>query len=330
MQYYFAPMEGITGYPFRNTFEKYFPGADRYYSPFLVANQTFHFKKKELRDVAPENNGTVNLIPQVMTPQADQFVWAVQVLSELGYQEVNLNLGCPSATVVTRHKGAGMLEDPERLDRFFEEVFEGLKKAALYQEVEVSNHSGSIPGISIKTRIGFSDVKESARLTEIFNRYPFCKIIIHPRLREEYYKGEPQRDVFGKMMEDLKAPVVYNGDLCSVEDVQKLKEDFPDLQAVMIGRGALQNPALFRMLRAEEEGKNPKAYALQKSELRPYLDELFENYSREMSGDVQVMFKMKELWAHLKVLFPGSEKAMKKLKKAKTRADYESFLNEIC
>jgi tRNA-dihydrouridine synthase len=322
MQYYFAPMEGITGYPFRNTFEKYFPGVERYYSPFLVANQTFHFKKKELRDVAPENNGTVNLIPQVMTPQADQFVWAVQVLSELGYQEVNLNLGCPSATVVTRHKGAGMLEDPERLDRFFEEVFEGLEK--MRDEFE------HLPGISIKTRIGFSDVKESARLTEIFNRYPFCEIIIHPRLREEYYKGEPHRDVFGKMMEDLKAPVVYNGDLCSVEDVEMIKKEFPNLQAVMIGRGALQNPALFRMLRAAEEGNKPQAAALQKNELRPYLDELFENYSKEMSGDVQVMFKMKELWAHLRTLFPDSEKAMKKLKKAKSRADYEAFLNEIC
>ena len=330
MQYYFAPMEGITGYPFRNTFEKYFPGADRYYSPFLVANQTFHFKKKELRDVAPENNSTVNLIPQVMTPQADQFVWAVQVLSELGYQEVNLNLGCPSATVVTRHKGAGMLEDPERLDRFFEEVFEGLEKIEPHEGAEVVSQANGVPGISIKTRIGFSDVKEAMHLTEIFNRYPFCEIIIHPRLREEYYSGEPHRDVFGEMLNKLKTPVVYNGNLCTVEDVKKIRADFPGLDAVMIGRGALQNPALFRMLRAAEEGNDPQGAALQKNELRPYLDELFENYSREMSGDVQVMFKMKELWAHLRVLFPESGKAMKKLKKAKTRADYEAFLNMIC
>ena len=321
MQYYFAPMEGITGYPFRNTFQKYFPGADRYYSPFLVANQTFHFKKKELRDVAPENNDTLTLIPQVMTAQAEQFVWAVEVLGELGYREVNLNLGCPSATVVTRHKGAGMLKDADRLDRFFEEVFDGLEKKA--------GEPDGLPGISLKTRIGFSDVKEAVRLTEIFNRYPFCEIIIHPRLREEYYKGVQHREIFGEMLHALKHPVSYNGDLCTVEDVERIKEEFPDLQAVMIGRGALRNPALFRMLQIAEEGGNPQSAVLTKVELRPFLDELFEEYSREMSGDVQVMFKMKELWTYLKDLFPGSEKAMKKLRKAKTRADYEAFLNEM-
>lgn len=322
MKYYFAPMEGITGYPFRNTFQKYFPGADRYYSPFLVANQTFHFKKKELRDVAPENNDTLTLVPQVMTAQAEQFVWAVEVLGKMGYGEVNLNLGCPSATVVTRHKGAGLLQDAGRLDRFFEEVFEGLQKRA--------DASDDMPGVSLKTRIGFSDVKEAVRLTEIFNRYPFCEIIIHPRLRDEYYGGIPHREVFQDMMGQLKAPVVYNGNLCTIEDVKKLKEEFPDLNAVMIGRGALRNPALFRMLQMAEEGGDAKSAALSKEELRPFLDELFEEYSREMSGDVQVMFKMKELWTYLKDLFPGSEKAMKKLRKAKTRADYEAFLNEIC
>ena len=329
MQYYFAPMEGITGYPFRNTFEKYFPGADRYYSPFLVANQTFHFKKKELRDVAPENNSTLNLIPQVMTPQADQFVWAVKTLAGLGCDEVNFNLGCPSATVVTRHKGAGMLMDYDRLDRFFEEVFEELEKLELQEGTESGGLANGVPGISVKTRIGFSDVKEAARLTEIFNRYPFCEIIIHARLREEYYGGKPHRDVFREMFENLKHPVCYNGDIFTVEDAKMLAQDFPDLKAVMIGRGALRNPALFRMLRAAEEGKDPEGAILQKKELRPYLDDLFENYSREMSGDVQVMFKMKELWAHLKVLFPDSEKAMKKLRKAKTRADYEAFLNMV-
>ena len=321
MQYYFAPMEGITGYPFRNTFQKYFPGADRYYSPFLVANQTFHFKKKELRDVAPENNDTLTLIPQVMTAQAEQFVWAVEVLGELGYGEVNLNLGCPSATVVTRHKGAGMLEDADRLDRFFEGVFDRLeKKAGALVE---------LPGISLKTRIGFSDVKEAVGLTEIFNRYPFCEIIIHPRLREEYYSGTAHREIFREMYLELEHPVVFNGDLCSIEDVERLKEDFPDLGAVMIGRGALRNPALFRILHCAEEAGDPQSAVLTKEELRPFLDELFEEYSREMSGDVQVMFKMKELWTYLKDLFPGSEKAMKKLRKAKTRADYEAFLNEM-
>ncbi|MBQ7447423.1 MAG: tRNA-dihydrouridine synthase family protein [Eubacterium sp.] len=321
MQYYFAPMEGITGYPFRNTIQKYFPGADRYYSPFLVANQTFHFKKKELRDVAPDNNNTLTLIPQVMTAQAEQFVWAVKVLGELGYGEVNLNLGCPSATVVTRHKGAGMLEDADRLDRFFEEVFEGLEKKA--------GEPDKLPGISLKTRIGFSDVKEAVRLTEIFNRYPCCEIIIHPRLREEYYGGTVHREIFHEMYLELELPVVLNGDLYTIEDVERLKEDFPDLGAVMIGRGALRNPALFRILHCAEGGGDPQSAVLTKEELRPFLDELFGEYSREMSGDVQVMFKMKELWTYLKDLFPGSEKAMKKLRKAKTRADYEAFLNEM-
>lgn len=325
MKYYFAPLEGITGYPFRNTFQKYFPGADRYYSPFLVANQTFHFKNKELRDVSPDNNTSIRLIPQVMTSQADQFVWAVDVLRDLGYTEVNLNLGCPSATVVTRHKGAGMLEEPDMLDRFFDEVFNELEKSGTIA------HSGS-PAISVKTRIGFSDLKEAGRLTEIFNRYPLSEIIIHPRLREEYYNGTPHYDVFGEMSERLHMPVCYNGDICCVSDLEALKQQFPDLRAVMIGRGALRNPWLFRELHADTpEGKVHKTGLTcdKKQVLRKFLDELFEAYSKEMSGDVQVMFKMKELWSYLKDMFPESEKAMKKLRKAKSRADYEAFLAEM-
>lgn len=313
-------MEGITGYPFRNTFQEVFGGVDRYYSPFLSTNQTLHFKKKELRDVDPENNRSCKLIPQVMSNDPEQFCWALQLLGDMGYREVNLNLGCPSATVVTRHRGAGMLEDLERLDRFFDAVFQVVEKE-------------SLPAVSLKTRIGMGSrnqdmdeakaLDDAARLTAVFNRYPFAEIIIHPRLREDYYNGTPHLEVFAQMYEELKAPVCYNGDVFSLEDIHTLEDRFPDLHAIMIGRGFLRNPMLAFDIR------NPESNSTDTKTIRLFLDRLYDNYRREMADDRQVLFKMKELWSYLQVSFPESEKTMKKLRKATTREEYEAFLREI-
>lgn len=316
-----APMEGITGYPFRNTWKKYFGGADRYYTPFLVATQTHKFKKKELRDVAPENNEGIYLIPQVLTNTAEHFIWAVSELYEMGYREINLNMGCPYPTVVSRHKGAGMLADPDLLDRFFDTVFTEIEN--MWSKTE------TCPRISVKTRIGMSDLSEAERITDLLNAYPFSEIIIHPRLREEFYDGEPHRDVFAEMYRRLRHPVCYNGDLFAVADVTRLRDAVPDISSIMIGRGILRNPALVRSLRSDSNNRDGADGVLSGHVLRAFLDELFERYRAEMSGDQQVMFKMKELWSHLQYQFPDSSKAMKKLKKARSRAEYEAFLDEI-
>ena len=348
---YFAPLEGITGYTFRNVYDSCFPGADRYYTPFIAANHTHSYKSKEGKDIAPENNAVACLIPQVLTNKAEDFLWAAESLAAKGYREINLNLGCPSPTVVSKKKGAGFLGDPDALDRFFEEVFSGL------EHIHVSD-SGAVPDnrhnassetgppslrISVKTRIGMRDVDEAGRLMEIYNRYPVCELIIHPRLQIELYKGRPHVDVFLDMLRDSLHPVCYNGDICSPEDLETLRRLVTDtgayaeeltgktvsaeesrnraiLQAVMIGRGFLRRPGLIRELRGGE--------AASPAELEQFHDRLLEAYIRDLSPK-DAMFRMKELWAYMKDSFPGADRYVKKLLKTKEIMAYRTAASEL-
>ncbi|MGI5932644.1 MAG: tRNA dihydrouridine synthase [Eubacterium sp.] len=313
MKYYAAPLEGITGYPFRNAVQKFFPGADRYFSPFLVANQTLTFKKKEQRDVAPANNRTLTLIPQILTNRPEQLVWAAEQLYDLGYPEINLNLGCPSGTVTARHKGSGMLEDPDGLDRFFAQVFELLRQK--------KEKEGKSPVLSVKTRIGVREPAEADRLIAVYNRYPLAEVTVHPRVQKEMYQGKPHLEIFARFYADCVHPLVYNGDVNTVADCRQIEAQFPAVRAVMIGRGMVADPAVFRRLRGGEPMKP--------EELKQFLDCLMNDYAAEMSGDLQVMCKMKEIWGYLGSRFPDSGKYIRKIRKARTIAEYEGALGDL-
>ena len=321
-------MEGITGYPFRNAHRQVYGGADRYYAPFLVPNQHYSLKKKELRDVDPENNRGLCLIPQILSNHPQQFCWAARLLKEMGYAEVNLNLGCPSATVVSRCRGAGMLKDSDRLDRFFTEVFSHLMK----------EDPANVPRISVKTRIGMTDTEEADTLIRIFNRYPIAELIIHPRLQEEFYQGSVHLDAFARMYEESTHPVCYNGVINTPEDMRRLKELLRDPQLVIRIREmdpAEEKPPLRWSVGKEQSQRfrtgdeSAKQDAVDRTRLRTFLDLLYENYRAEMADDRQVLFRMKELWSYLKDAFPGQEKEVKKLKKAQNKASYETSLDRM-
>lgn len=324
MKFYFAPMEGLTLYAFRQTHNSFFQGIDKYYTPFLVANQTLHFKKKEIREILPENNRDMNVVPQVLSNKAEEFLWAVRTIVGYGYKEINLNLGCPSPTVVTRGRGAGFLADTDRLDRFFDEVFNSLSLDPEIQKVS----------ISVKTRTGLNDHAEAEALMEVYNRYPISELIIHPRRKTDLYKGSPDWDVFAAMKDVSAHPVCYNGDICSPEDYQKLIDSFPDLDAVMIGRGLIRDPSLVEMIQECERGtganKTSQTAAYNKNEkLRKYLDTLFKEYSRVFSGENQTVSKMKEIWYYMGDMFPESEKSLKMIKKARTYEQYLAAVSSI-
>ena len=178
MRYYFAPMEGITGYIYRNAHHTLFPGIDKYFSPFLVPNQNHRFSYREMQDIMPEHNNQIQLVPQILTNQADAFIWTALELKQLGYEEVNLNLGCPSGTVVSKNKGSGFLALRDELDLFLDQVCSELQMK-----------------ISIKTRIGKDSPDEFDELLRIFNKYPLEELIIHPRIQKDYYKNTPNTDV---------------------------------------------------------------------------------------------------------------------------------------
>lgn len=306
LNFYFAPMEGITGVTFRNVHRELFPEMDRYYGPFIAATQTLSLKKKEILDTDPDNNRTYTYVPQVLTNSPEQFVWAVSEMKNRGYSEVNLNLGCPSGTVVPKFKGAGMLGDMDRLDRFFDECF-GLMDREMLEEIHPIR-------ISVKTRIGLNDRKKLPRLIAILNRYPFSEIIVHPRLRTDFYKGSPDLEAFQICAEGIHHPVAYNGDLFSAEDFRRITAHFPNLSGVMIGRGLLVNPALVREMKGGR--------ALEKDELRRFHDVLLDRLLADMQGSGNVLFKMKELWFYMGQDFPDAGSYLKKIKKARTAADY--------
>lgn len=299
MQIYMAPLEGITGFVFRNAFHKYYGSADKYFTPFITPHTKKNMDARERRDILPENNCGIALVPQVLTCQADEMVSIGRELQEFGYQEINLNLGCPSGTVAAKGKGSGFLNDPEKLDRFFETYFK----------------NSDMP-LSIKTRIGVDDLEEWKQLLRIYQRYPFCEVIIHPRLGKEFYRGTVHRDLFSEAMQVLPQPVCYNGDIFTIEDFQMISEENPGCERYMIGRGLLWNPQL-----AEEilSGSKKEFDFLR---FEQFHDEIVNGYREYIPGDRNVLFRMKELWGYWTDLFPEDKKHFKKIRKASTLMEY--------
>ncbi len=304
MRCYFAPMEGVTGYLFRQIHQKYFPGVDRYYMPFLSPRQDHSFTRRELEDVLPEHNGDVEAVPQLLTRRGEDFLWAAGELAAMGYREVNLNLGCPSGTVVAKGKGSGLLGRTEELERLLDEVFARTPAA-----------------VSVKTRLGLRDPEEFGPLLELYNRYPIAELTIHPRVQKDFYKNRVRMDAFAAALAASRNPVCYNGDLVTPEDVAGLRDRFPAVEAVMAGRGAVADPALF----AKVKGGAPA----DRETLRVFHDELYEAYRRSFGSDHSAMMRMKELWGYLIGLFRDSGRQAKALRKERDPRGYEARVGEI-
>ena len=228
MKFYFAPMEGLTGYVYRNAHHAFFPkGIDKYFSPFIVTNQSASFKTREMNDILPENNRGIVLIPQLLTNNADDFIRTAKRIKQLGYNQINLNLGCPSRTVVSKGKGSGFLAKRAELDVFLDKIF-----------------NQQVIRISIKTRIGKDRPEEFNELMAIYNKYPMEELIIHPRVQLDFYKNKPNMEAFTAAFNQSKNPVCYNGDLFSAEDCKKFSAGYPGVETTMLGRGLLMNPGL--------------------------------------------------------------------------------------
>ena len=224
MNYYLAPMEGITGRIFRNAYHRCFPDFDKYFTPFITPTDNGKLSPKDYNDIGPEFNEGLYVVPQILTNQEDGFLRTAKAIQALGYKEVNFNLGCPSGTVVAKRRGSGFLAYPMELDEFLYEIF---AKTDLK--------------VSIKTRVGKADPAEFEEILGIYNRYPLEELIIHPRVREDYYKGSVRMEAFEEGIAMSKSPVCYNGDIFTVSQEKILEEKFPQLNRVMIGRGVCAN-----------------------------------------------------------------------------------------
>ena len=294
MRYYFAPMEGLTDSVYRRLHHKYFGGVDRYYMPFLSPTVHRWLTNREERELPYAQSEPFCAIPQLITKVPEDFIWAAGQCAERGYEEVNLNLGCPSGTVVAKGKGAGMLRDLDALRRFLDEIFA----------------ASSLP-ISVKTRLGMEDPAEFIPLLEIFNDYPMAELILHPRVRKQFYSGGIHEDMLRYAIENSKNPLCANGDILT-----KAAADAMPTQSVMIGRGLIADPGMLC------GGTTIPA-------LQAFMDELMESYCVVFGSSRNAMFRLKENWSMLLPRFEDSEKLGKQLRKTTDLAEYKAITAQI-
>ena len=301
MKYYLAPLEGLTGYVFRRAYHNHFHNIDKYFTPFIVNKK---MSNKEIRDIHPDNNKGMEVVPQIMSNRVDDFLSVTKELTTYGYDTVNLNLGCPSGTVTAKRRGAGFLAVPDQLEEFLAEIYEK-----------------STVKISIKTRIGMKDEGEWERILQIYEKFPIEELIIHPRLQADFYRGGVRMDTYQKAVETINVPLCYNGDIDSVEKYEEFCKAFPQTERIMIGRGMIKNPGLIQEIKGE--------LGMTKEILRAFYEELFEGYQEVLCGDKQMLFKMKEIWSYLGQNFTDSEKYMKKIRKANRLSEYDVIVQAL-
>ena len=299
MRYYFTPMEGLTDSIYRRLHHKYFPGVDRYYMPFLSPTIHRQLTHKEDRELPVADSVPFVAVPQVLTKVSEDFLWAAQVCLDRGYDEVNLNIGCPSGTVVSKGKGSGMLRNPGDLDRFLEEIF-----------------TGSPLPISVKTRLGLEKSEEFPAILDVLNRYPIRELTIHPRVRKQFYDGTVDTEMFDYAVKNSRNPLCYNGDILTLSQAETLQEKYPEMQSVMIGRGLIADPGML-------SGGTDKAA------LEGFMNELMAVYEVEFGGSRNAIFRLKENWGFLHSRFEGCDKLWKLLRKTTDAAEFKSISAEI-
>ena len=299
MRYYFAPMEGLTDSIYRRLHHRYFSGVDRYYMPFLSPTIHRSLTHREDWELPMAQSESFVAVPQILTKVPEDFLWAAQVCRDRGYEEVNLNVGCPSGTVVSKGKGSGMLRNPGELDRFLETIF-----------------AGSPLPVSVKTRLGLESPEEFPAILEVFNRYPIRELTIHPRVRKQFYNGSVDMDLFRYTVQNSRNPLCYNGDLTSMEQIQTFAAEFPGIEAVMVGRGLVADPGMLC------GGTDVKS-------LEEFMNALLAEYTVAFGGSRNAMFRLKENWGFLHTRFEGIDKLWKRLRKTTDLNEYRQITSEI-
>lgn len=306
VKYYMAPLESVTTWIYRQAHAKIYGRLDKYFIPFLEPHEKRDFKTRELQEILPEHNENICAVPQILTNRSEGFIKLAKALKDWGYEEVNLNLGCPSKTVVTKGKGSGFLAKPEELERFLTEIFDAL--------------SGEVK-ISVKTRIGKEDPEEFPALLELFNKYPMEELIIHPRVQKDGYGNVPRLELYELAEKQSVNPLCYNGNLYTREQIRNFAERFPGTERLMFGRGFLRDPGLLY-----NEGKDSKDIF---EKFWAFHDLVYEGYQERNMGDRNVLFKMKELWSYQVYQFSEPERLFKTFKKVQDCNEYEQMIRNL-
>ena len=303
-----GPFQGITDAPFRNVFKKHFGGVDKFYTPFFTGIQKDHAKNMQVEEIDPRFNDVETLTPQILSTDAEEILRFASQCKELGYKEINLNMGCPFPRVANKKRGCGLLPYPEKIDAMLGAVFECIDLK-----------------FSVKCRLGYFNPDEIVPVIEVFNRYPLSELIIHPRIGKQLYKGEADVQRFAELMPLIKAPLVYNGDIVSVESFERIREKVQPVNEFMLGRGLLANPFL-----AEEiKGDSRHCERNEVERLHAYVIDLYEDRLRHAGGSPKVLGRMKELWSYLMYSFNEPQDIWRKIKKINALKDYEEAVETV-
>ncbi len=303
-----SPLQGFTDFRFRNAFNKYFGGIDTFYSPYIRLNGKLEIKPAYERDILPENNTDLELVPQIITNDADEFLFTAKYVQQLGYKELNWNLGCPYPMAAKRGMGSGLINDPPKINSILEKV-----------------HAGSDIVVSMKMRTGYENSEEILQVFPSLERYPLKYIAIHPRIGKQLYKGEADLDSFQRCVDNTDHKLYYNGDITSVAIFNELAERFPMIDHWMIGRGMIADPFLPMMIKS-----NTSAYPENRIDIfRKFHDTLFHDHAQALSGPGHIIMKMLHFWEYFMSSFSSSQKGLRKVKKAKSIRAYEDAVREI-
>lgn len=303
-----SPLQGFTDFRFRNAVNKYFGGIDTYYAPYIRLNGKLVIKSSYQRDLLPENNANLEVIPQVITNDADEFLFVAKYVQELGYKELNWNLGCPYPMVTKSGMGSGLICNTQKINTILDKV-----------------HAESDIIVSMKMRLGYENTEEILQVLPILEKYPIKNVAIHARIGKQLYNGGVNLDAFQQCVDATKLKLYYNGDITSVTKFHEMQERFPSIDHWMIGRGLIADPFLPSMIK-----NNSVEYPKNKMQLfSDFHDTLYEGYSESLSGATHILLKMHHLWEYFSIIFDNPHKVAKKIKKANSIRNYDQAVQEI-
>ncbi len=297
-----APLQGFTEYPYRNTLHEIIGGVDKYYTPYLRLQNDKTLKNKQIKDVLPKNNST-NVIPQILVNNSTDFIYLAKLLTDFGYQELNLNLGCPYPMVTNRELGAGLLVHQNKILNMLDDTL---------GKINIK--------VSVKIRTGLTEPTDIIKLLPEFNKYPLSEIIIHPRIAKQLYKGSVNIEVFKECLSLTNHSIAYNGDITTVESFNKISAEFKNVNHFMIGRGLLWNP--FLALQVKQQNKDKFESEKIKAMLFEFHNKIYESNKAATSGNTHLMNKMVQFWGYFAFAFEQPKKIIKTVKKCKNEMTY--------
>ena len=303
-----SPLQGFTDFRFRNAFHKYFGGIDTFYSPYIKLNGKLVVKGSYERDILPENNSTLEVIPQIITNDAEEFLFVAKYVQQFGYKELNWNLGCPYPMVAKCGMGSGLIKNTDQIENILKRV---------HNETDII--------VSMKMRMGYENPTEILDVFPILEQYPIKNIAIHARIGKQLYKGGVDLDSFQKCLDTSKQKIYYNGDITSVAKFKELQERFSSIDHWMIGRGLIADPFLPSMIK-----NNTTEYPKNRFEIfEAFHDEIYQQYDAYLQGPTPIRMKMLGFWEYFSESFSNPQKTFKKIKKAGNSKNYEIAVKEI-